>query len=120
MQLDRSRELIRMYVARIIDEAFAHETAAARLHQVGLFTLIWMLQGEDEPVTAARLSAMTGLADAQVIRHVQKLVRRDLVKRTKILNKQGRGRAYQLTIKHTAKTKRLVKAIEKGTASRKR
>ena len=41
-----------MLVARIIDEAVPKETAAARLHQVGLFTLIFMLQGEEEPVTA--------------------------------------------------------------------
>ena len=54
MQLDRTRDLIRMLVSRIIEEAFPKETAAARLHQVGLFTLIWMLQGENEPVTAAR------------------------------------------------------------------
>src|SRR5882762_8225911 len=114
MQLDRSRELIRMLVARIIEEAFPKETAAARLHQVGLFTLIFMLQGEEEPVTAARLAKITGLADAQIIRHVQKLVKRKLVQRTKILNKQGRGRAYKLTIKYTAKTKRLLEAIDKA------
>lgn len=115
MQLDRSRELIRMLVARIIEEAFPKETAAARLHQVGLFTLIFMLQGDEEPVTAARLAEMTGLADAQIIRHVQKLVKRKLVERSKILNKQGRGRAYKLTIKYTAKTKRLLEAIDKAT-----
>jgi predicted transcriptional regulator len=119
MQLDRSRELIRMLVARIIEDAFPNETAAARLHQVGLFTLIWMLQGEDVPVTAARLAAITGLADAQIIRHVQKLVKRKLVQRTKILNKQGRGRAYQLTIKYTTKTKRLLDAIEKAPGNKK-
>jgi predicted transcriptional regulator len=120
MQLDRSRELIRMLVARIIDEAFPNETPAARLHQVGLFTLIYMLQGEEEPVTAARLAAMTGLADAQIIRHVRKLVRRELVERTKILNKQGRGRAFGLTIKYSDTTKKLLKVINKGTASKKK
>ena len=49
-----------MVIARIIEDAFPNETAAARLHQVGLFTLIWMMEGEKEPVTAAKLSAMTG------------------------------------------------------------
>ena len=115
MQLERSRELIRMLVARIIDEAFPNETPAARLHQVGLFTLIFMLQGQDEPVTAAHLARITGLADAQVLRHVQKLVRRKLVERTQIKNRTGRGRAFKLTIKYSAKTKRLLDAIEKAT-----
>ncbi|MEA2880643.1 MAG: hypothetical protein QOF14_5839 [Hyphomicrobiales bacterium] len=118
MQLDRSRELIRMLVARIIDDAFPNETPAARLHQVGLFTLIFMLQGDEEPVTAARLARITGLADAQIIRHVQKLTDRKLVERTKILNKQGRGRAFRLTIKYSTKTKRLLEAIEKATPSK--
>ena len=112
-QLNRSRELIRMLVSRIIDEAFSNETAAARLHQVGLFTLIWMLQDGDEPVTAARLAKMTGLADAQIGRHVQKLIDRKLVERTQIRNKQGRGRAFHLSIKYTAQTKRLLEALDK-------
>ncbi len=120
MQQDGSRELIRMLVARIIEKAFPNETPAARLQQVGLFTLIYMLEGEEEPVTAARLAEMTGLADAQVIRHVQKLIKRDLVERTKILNKQGRGRAFALSIKHTPQTRRLLGAINRATAKKKR
>lgn len=114
MQADSSRELIRMFVERIINKAFSNETAAARLQQVGLFTLIYMLQGEAAPVTAARLAKMSGLSDAQVITHLKKLVDRNLVERKQILNKQGRGRAFQLVIKHTPQTTRLVKAIEKG------
>lgn len=116
MQLDLSRKLIRMFVERIIDEIFPKETSAARLQQVGLFTLIYMLQGEREPVTAARLAAMTGMADAQIIRLVRKLIAIGLVERTKILNKQGRGRAFQLTIKHTKQTKRLAAAIHRASA----
>src|SRR5919199_6074532 len=108
MQPDLNRALIRMFVERIIAEAFPEETAAARLQQIGLFTLIYMLEGDDEPVTAARLAAMTGLADAQVIRQVRKLVARGLVERTQILNKQGRGRAFRLSIKHTPQTRRLL------------
>jgi predicted ArsR family transcriptional regulator len=57
---------------------------------------------------------MTGLADAQVLTHVKKLIERQLVERTQILNKQGRGRAFQLSIKHNAKTKRLAAAIHKA------
>lgn len=120
MQADPGRTLIRMLVERIISKTFPDETAAARLQQVGLFTLIYMLQGEEEPVTAARLAKMTGLSDAQVITHLQKLVDRKLVERKQILNKQGRGRAYQLVVKHTPQTARLVKAIEKAGAKKKR
>lgn len=120
MQQDGSRELIRMLVARIIEKAFPDETPAARLQQVGLFTLIYMLEGDGKPITAARLVEITGLADAQVIRHVQKLIKRDLVERTQILNKQGRGRAFALSIKHTPQTRRLLDAINKSTARKTR
>lgn len=119
MQADHSRELIKMFVERIISRSFPDETAAARLQQVGLFTLIYMLQGEATPITAARLAKMTGLSDGQVITHVKKLVDRKLVERKQILNRQGRGRAYQLVIKQTPQTKRLVKAIEKAAAGKK-
>ena len=120
MQVNRSRDLIRMFVERIVNETFHDETAAARLQQVGLFTLIYMLQGEEQPVTAARLAKMTGLSDAQVITHLRKLIDRDLVEREQILNKQGRGRAFHLSIKHNAKSRRLAKAIEKAGAKKKR
>src|SRR4051812_18477989 len=114
MQADNSRELIKMFVERIIDATFPDETAAARLQQVGLFTLIYMLQGEEQPVTAARLAKLTGLSDGQIITHLKKLMARKLVERKQILNKRGRGRAFQLVLKHTPQTTRLVKAIKKG------
>jgi predicted transcriptional regulator len=113
MQSDPNRALIRMFVERIIAEAFPEETAAARLQQIGLFTLIYMLEEDAEPVTASRLAAMTGLADAQVIRQVRKLVARGLVERTQILNRQGRGRAFRLSLKHSPKTRRLLASMDK-------
>ena len=120
MQVDRSRKLILMYLERILEKAFPGITAAARLQQIGLFTLIYALQGEEAPVTAARVARMTGLSDGQILTHLRKLMAIDLIKRTKIKNKQGRGRAYQLTIKDTKETKRLTKAIDKAAAGRKR
>ena len=120
MQVNRSRELIRMFVERIVNETFPDETAAARLQQVGLFTLIYMLQGEEQPVTAARLAKMTGLSDGQILTHLRKLMDRNLVERQQILNKQGRGRAFHLAIKQTAKTRRLAGAIASAGAKKKR
>jgi DNA-binding transcriptional regulator GbsR (MarR family) len=114
MQPDQSRKLIRMLVERILEKVFPKETGAARLQQVGLFTLIYMLQGDDEPVTARRLAAMTGQSEPQVSVQLRKLVDIELIERKKIKNKQGRGHAFQLSIKHNAKTKRLAAAIHKA------
>jgi predicted transcriptional regulator len=119
MQVDDGRKVIRMYLERILEKAFPGVSAAARLQQIGLFTLIYALQGE-EPVTAARVAAMTGLSDGQVLTHLRKLMALKLIKRTQIKNKQGRGRAYELTIRDTKESKRLIKAIGKATATRKR
>lgn len=110
--------LVRMLVERILAEVFPDETGALRVQQVGLFTLIFMLQGDDEPVTSARLAAITGQADSQVHRQLQKLLKVGLVERTAITSPHGRGRAWHLSIKHTPETERLAQALLKaGEAS---
>jgi DNA-binding MarR family transcriptional regulator len=118
MQAGPHRELIRMFLERIIKEAFPEETPAARLQQVGLFTLIYMMEYDEEPLTAARLARFTGLAEAQVHTHLKKLIRRELIERTEIKSKHGKGRSYQLSVKHTAKTKRLINALEKSSGAK--
>ena len=114
MQPNLSQVLVRMLVERILADVLPNETGAARLQQVGLFTLIYMMQGDDEPVTASRLAGMTGQADTHISNQLKKLVKVDLVERTKILNKDGRGHAYAISVKYNAKAKRLVDAIEKA------
>src|SRR5829696_3816959 len=108
MQSDVASDLLRMFVDRILSEVFPDETGASRLQQLGLFTMIFALQGREEPVTAARLSELTGQSDSQVSRQLQKLIARGLVERTKVRNKVGVGHAWQLAIKHTPASKRLL------------
>src|SRR5689334_7289833 len=114
MQPNPSQVLVRMLVERILADVLPNETGAARLQQVGLFTLIYMMQGDDEPVTAVRLAHMTGQADTHVSNLLKKLLKVDLIERTKIANKQGRGHAYAITVKYNAKARRLVEAIERA------
>lgn len=109
-----------MLVERILEKVFPDETGAARLQQVGLFTLIYLLQDDKEPVTASRLSAMTGQTVTQVGNQLQKLVSINLVERAKILNKQGRGYAWHLSISGNPKSRKLAKAIDKAGAKKKR
>jgi len=115
MQQNISQRLIRMLVERILAEVLPDETGAARLQQVGLFTLIYMLEGDEEPVTATRIARMTGQSVGEIGLQLKKLEQVELVERKRILNKQGRGRAFALSIKHTPKTKRLLAAIDKAT-----
>jgi predicted transcriptional regulator len=109
-----------MLVERILAKVFPDETGAARLQQVGLFTLIYLLQGDKAPITASRLSGMTGQTVTQVGNQLQKLMSIKLVERTKVLNKQGRGYAWHLSISNDPKSRRLAKAIEKTSAKKKR
>ena len=119
MQVELRSKLLLMYLKRILEKAFPGVSAAARLQQIGLFTLIYALQDEEEPVTAAWLAKMTELSDGQVLTHLRRLMEIQLIERTQIKNKQGRGRAYKLTIKDTKETKRLLRAIDKTGAGRK-
>ena len=114
MQPNYSRTDLRMFTESILENTFPGETGAARLQQAGLFLLIYVLQGDKEPVTVKRLEKITGQADAGINIQLKKLIKIEVVEKTQILNKQGRGRAFHLSIKDSAKTRRLVKAIEKG------
>jgi|ERR1043165_1501804 predicted transcriptional regulator len=121
MQVELSRQRLRMFIERIVNKAFAGETGALRMQQIGLFTLIYVLQGDEEqPVTASRIAAMMGQTNGQVHRQLQKLLDRDLIKREQIRNREGRGHAYKLTINDTPETRRLAKAIAKASKKAKR
>jgi DNA-binding MarR family transcriptional regulator len=104
-------ELLRMLVERILAEAFPEETGAARLQQVGLFTLIFVLQGDKEPVTASRIAALSGQAHSEVSRQVQKLLKIGLVERTAITSPHGRGRAWHLSVKRGPESAKLLEAL---------
>ncbi|MFL5072954.1 MAG: hypothetical protein ACJ8D9_25490 [Xanthobacteraceae bacterium] len=108
-----------MRLERILEKAFPKESSAARLQQVGLFTLIYLMQADKADVTARRISHMTGQSEGELSHLVQKLVDRDLITKEQITNKQGRGRAFKLTVKDNAETKRLTKAIDKAAGARK-
>jgi predicted transcriptional regulator len=120
MQLKLVRELVGMFVERIVSKTFPKETGAARLQQLGLFTLIFVLEENSSPVTTARLSELTGQSRSRVHKQLEKLVKVGVVKRTQHLNKQGRGYVFHLSIKYTPRTKRLIKAMEKASGQRKR
>jgi predicted transcriptional regulator len=120
MQPETTRKEIRVRIERILKKVLPNESGAARLQQVGLFTLIYMLQGDDEPVTARRLAMMTGQAEGNVGNQLKKLFDVQVIERTQILNKQGRGLAWHLSIADNPKSRRLAKAIEKAGAKKKR
>jgi predicted transcriptional regulator len=119
MQPDLGREVLWMFVERIVNRIFPKETGASRLQQVGLFTLIYLMQ-RDPPVTAARIAELTQQSQSQIHRQLKKLLALRIIDRKKIANKQGRGRAYELTIRDTKESKRLIQAIGKATSNRRR
>src|SRR5262249_55006015 len=79
---------------------------------------IYLLQRHGKPATASQLAEMSGQATANMGKHLKKLMDLDLIERTAIRNKQGRGHAYELTVRKNGKTQPLTKAIGKGARSR--
>ena len=118
MQPKYSRAELRMFAERILQK-FPGESGAARLQQAGLFFLIYVLQDDKEPVTVSRLKRITEQGDAGIIKQVNKLIKVGIIEKTQILNKQGRGRAFHLSIKDNAKTRKLVRAIERDGKKKK-
>jgi hypothetical protein len=90
---------------------FEEETGAARLQQIGLFTLIFVLQNDAEPVTASQLATLSGQAHSEVSRQVQKLLKIGLVERTAITSPHYRGRAWHLSVKRGPESEKLLKAL---------
>jgi hypothetical protein len=103
MQLPLVRKLIGMFVERIVSEIIPDETGAARLQQLGLFILIFVLEENGTPVTAARLATITRQKDSAVQKQLVKLENVGVIERRKALSKSGRGRAFHLFIKHNEK-----------------
>jgi predicted transcriptional regulator len=103
-----------MLVDRIVSEIFPDEAGAARLQQVGLFIVIFVLGGDRAPVTAERLSELTGQSATQVQKQLQRLVKVGVIERKKV--RQGRSHAFHFAIKHTKETKRLLESMSKAAA----
>jgi len=116
MQLELIGKLIGMFVDKILDEVFPNETGAARLQQIGLFTLIFVLEQRGETVTSTRLAELTGQSPSAVYKQLDKLDEIEVISRKKVTEKGRRGFSYVLSIKQNAKTKKLIRALE--TASK--
>ena len=114
MQLLFARRILGMYVGPILRKAFSNETGAARLQQVGLFAVIFILEESGEPVTAARLSEATGQATSAIYKQLQKLLDLKVIRKRQALNKGGRGYVMHFHVTQNAKTKQLLKALDKA------
>ena len=117
MQLEFAAKLVGMYVDPILDRIFPNETGAARLQQIGLFTLIFLLEARGEPVTAASLSEHTGVFRTKIHKQMKKLLKLRLVGTRRAPNRVGRSYALHFFIKQNAKTKALLKEILRAADS---
>ena len=118
MQLLFVRKLIGMYIEPILRKTFPNETGAARLQQVGLFTLIFALETEGTPVTARRLSEITDQHVSGIHKQLQKLLDVKVVEKRQALNRGGRGYVLHFFVKQNAKTKRLLAALDEAAKKR--
>ena len=106
-----------MYVDSILGKVFPNETGAARLQQVGLFTLILVLEARGEAATAKRLSEITGQSLSAVHLQSQKLLDVQVVRKRKVPKPRG-GYVLHFFVRQNAKTRQLLKAIDKAAAKK--
>ena len=102
-----------MDLQQTLEEVFPESTGAAQLEQLGLFTLIFAMENDPEPLTAARVAERTGLPRSHVDQLVRKLIALNVVSRTRAPGPGG-VRALRLRIKHSAASRKLLAAIEEG------
>jgi predicted transcriptional regulator len=114
MQLQLARKLVGLFVDPILDEIFADETGAARLQQIGLFTLIFVMDDGDTGVSAQQLAERSGQSVSAIYLQLDRLEEVGVVEKKKRLNKQGRGQAHFFSVKQSSKAKRLIDAIVKS------
>lgn len=107
-----------MYVEPILARIFRNETGAARLQQLGLFLLIFVLEKDGEPVTTKRLSEATGHPNTSIHKQLQKLLKVRVIGKRKGPSSGRRGYALHFFVEQNAKTKQLLKAIGKTTAKK--
>ncbi len=85
-------------IKQVVERAFPEETPPARLKQVTVLLTIHVLEQQVQTVTTTDVAIVCGLSSAQMTKILQPLVRKGLVEREKIVNRQGRGHAYALKI----------------------
>jgi transcription initiation factor IIE alpha subunit len=111
MQLALLSNLIGMSVDRILAEILPKETGAARLQQIGLFTLIFVLEQRGEKVTVARIRKLTRQSQSAIYKQLEKLVDAKIIKRTMTKTDRRPWFVYELSINYDGKAKRLIKAM---------
>jgi predicted transcriptional regulator len=100
-----------MVADRIVSDIFPDGAGAARLAQVGLFILIFVLGGDRAPVTPARLAELTGQPISRVQKQLHKLIEAGVIERKKA---KRRGHGFHLAIKADKGTKRFLQAMSKA------
>ncbi len=118
MQLEFVGTFVGMYVDPILGKILPNETGAARLQQVGLLTLILVLEARGEEITAKRLSQITGQAVSAIHLQMQKLLDVKVVGKREVRNPKGGGYVLHFFLEQNAKTKQLLKALDKMARKR--
>ena len=113
MQLETVRIVLDMYVERILAKVFPKETGAARLQQLGLFLLVFVLERNGEPVTAARLAEATGHPHTSIHKQMRKLLEAKVVGKRKAKNPGRRGYILHFYVMQNARTRKLLRATSK-------
>ena len=111
MQLAFLGNLVGMSVDRILAEILPGETGAARLQQLGLFLLVFVLEQRGEKATVARIRELTRQSQSAIYKQLEKLVDVEVVKRTTTKINRRPGFVNEFSINYGDKAQRLIAAM---------
>jgi hypothetical protein len=98
-------------IADLLAELFPGVPAAARALLLGLLVVVLVFQEGGEPVAAARIATLAGLAPRRVRHELRRLIALGLLDEARAPRAHGRGGAHPLAVRPTARATRLEAAL---------
>jgi DNA-binding MarR family transcriptional regulator len=97
-----------IYMVQIVLERLGDAAPRQKILYVGLLTTIASLRMKGETVTSTRLADYYGHEYSSMTKMIKVLVEAGIVKQTLIPNREGRGRAYELSFNDTPELRDLL------------
>lgn len=79
----------------VLDKPIEGETPQSRLKQVGMMTVLYVMQQNDQKLTLSNIIEITGLTRNAVAESINPLIERGILTETIVKNSMGRGTARQ-------------------------
>jgi len=95
-------------VEMILKNALSEKTGTQKLQLIGVLTVIVMLQRKSVTATNRSIAEILEMEPTVIGRNVLWLEKKGIIQREKVLNIQGRGHAYTISLTETPELRELL------------